>query len=133
MNKNIIKYYRLYKPILKRMDSIKTIRLSSRLFKFYSLFMLFFIGMSLIISGGYSLIPLATELVKTIVILLSSYYVNISINRFYAIILALTPLLDIGIGFFYDLPMEPLNIMLSFIALKCLYAVLIYHQFTKNS
>ncbi|MFA0482435.1 hypothetical protein AB4648_27600, partial [Vibrio splendidus] len=61
MNKNIIKYYRLYKPIVKRMDSIKTIRLSSRLFKFYSLFMLFFIGMSLIISGGDSLIPLATE------------------------------------------------------------------------
>ncbi|MEZ9242590.1 hypothetical protein AB4116_23905, partial [Vibrio splendidus] len=60
MNKNIIKYYRLYKPIVKRMDSIKTIRLSSRLLKFYSLFMLFFIGMSLIISGGDSLIPLAT-------------------------------------------------------------------------
>ncbi|MEZ8349566.1 hypothetical protein AB4456_25335 [Vibrio splendidus] len=133
MNKNIIKYYRLYKPIVKRMDSIKTIRLSSRLLKFYSLFMLFFIGMSLIISGGDSLIPLATELVKTIVILLSSYYVNSSINRFYAIILALTPLLDIGIGFFYDMPMEPLNIMLSFIALKCLYSVLKYHQFTKNS
>lgn len=95
--------------------------------------MLFFIGMSLIISGGDSLIPLATELVKTIVILLSSYYVNSSINRFYAIILALTPLLDIGIGFFYDMPMEPLNIMLSFIVLKCLYAVLKYHQFTKNS
>lgn len=70
MNKNIIKYYRLYKPIVKRMDSIKTIRLSSRLFKFYSLFVLFFIGMSLIMSGGDSLIPLATELVKTIVILL---------------------------------------------------------------
>ena len=133
MNRQIIKYYRLYKPIVKRVDAIKIIRLSNRLLKFYSFFVLFFIGVSLIISGGNSLNPLAAELVKTIIILLSSYYVNNSINRFYAIILSLTPLLDIGIRFFYDKPIEPLNIVLSFITLKCLYAVLKYHQFTKNS
>ncbi len=133
MNKNIIIYYRLYKPIVKKMDAMKIIRISNRLLKFYSLFILFLIGASLIISGGHSLSPLASELIKTIIILLSSYFLSISINRFYAIILALTPLIDIGISIFYDKPIEPLNIMLSFITLKCLYAALKYHQFTQNS
>ena len=133
MNKNIIIYYRLYKPIVNKMDAIKIIRLSNRLLKFYSLFILFLIGTSLIISGGHSLSPLASELIKTIIILLSSYFLSISINRFYAIILALTPLIDIGISIFYDKPIEPLNIMLSFFTFKCLYAALKYHQFTQNS
>ena len=133
MNKNIIIYYRLYKPIVKKMDAMKIIRISNRLLKFYSLFILFLIGASLIISGGHSLSPLASELIKTIIILLSSYFLSISINRFYAIILALTPLIDIGISIFYDKPIEPLNIMLSFITLKFLYAALKYHQFTQNS
>ncbi|CAH6910734.1 conserved membrane hypothetical protein [Vibrio chagasii] len=133
MNRGIIKYYRLYKPIVKTMDAIKIIKLSNRLLKIYSLFFLLLISASLIISGGSSLSPLANELVKTIIILLSSYFLSISINRFYAIILALTPLIDIGISIFHDKPIEPLNIMLSFITLKCLYAVLKYQQFKKNS
>ena len=133
MNKNIIIYYRLYKPIVNKMDAIKIIRLSNRLLKFYSLFILFLIGTSLIISGGHSLSPLASELIKTIIILLSSYFLSISINRFFAIILALTPLVDIVVSIFYDKPIEPLNLMLSFITLKFLYAVLKYHQFTPNS